>query len=164
MLNNNNFLDPENFPFLKQIKDNFQIIHDEFIKATDVSQPWEDELLYDGKWDVIGLKYENINILDFQRVFPKTTEIFNSLPNKIYTYGFSIMRPSCEIHPHVNIINYVLRGHLCLSTNDNCALIVNEESRNWQVGELLVFDDTMLHSAYNRGNTDRVVLLFDFYK
>lgn len=161
---NNNFLPPENFLFLKQLKDNFQTIYDEFMSTKDVSHPWDDELLYDGKWDVIGLKYENINIEDTQQLFPKTTEIFKSLPNRIYTYGFSIMRPGCEIHPHVNNINYVLRGHLCLTTNENCALIVNDETKNWQVGELLVFDDTNMHSAYNRGETDRVVLLFDFYK
>jgi beta-hydroxylase len=163
-VNDNNFLDPELFPFLKTIKDGYQIIYNEFKSIQDVSSPWSDVDLYDGKWDVIGFRYNGVDFPENKKLFPKTNHIFESISDKIYTCGFSILRPGCNIHEHYNHNSDVLRCHLCLFTNDNCALIVNDESRNWKAGELLVFDDTKKHSAYNKGETDRVVVLFDFYK
>ena len=159
-----NFYDPSQFEFLKPIKDNFGIILSEFNAIKDVSMPWIEKDLYTGNWDVIGFKYENQDFPKNKELAPKTCEIFDALSDKIFTYGFSILRPGCEIKPHVNDITKVLRCHLCLYTNDKAALVVNEEVKPWTVGDLLVFDDTNLHSSYNRGETDRVVVLFDFYK
>jgi beta-hydroxylase len=162
--NDDNFLDPELFPFLKEIKDGYKTIYDEFKSTPDISKPWGDTKLYGGGWDVIGFRYEGIDFPENKSVFPKTNEIFESLKDRLYTCGFSILRPGCEIREHVNYNHDVLRCHLCLYTNDNCALVVNDEARNWKAGELLVFDDTKKHSAYNRGDTERVIVLFDFYK
>jgi beta-hydroxylase len=162
----NNFLDPNDFPFLKEIKNNFQLIYDEFNAVTTLTQPWMESHLHNGKWDVIGLKFNHQDISMAKNIYPKTCQVFDSFGDKVKTYGFSIMRSGCEIYEHIDedhIGTNILRGHLCLSNNPDCALVVNGEVKNWEVGELIVFDDTNPHSAYNRGTTDRIVLLFDFY-
>jgi beta-hydroxylase len=159
-----NFYDPTQFEFLKPIKDNFETILSEFNAIKDSTMPWMEKDLYTGKWDVIGFRYENQDFQKNKELAPKTCELFDSLGDKIFTYGFSILRPECELKPHTGDVNTVLRAHLCLYTNDNCALVINDEPKTWTVGEFLVFDDTNLHYSYNRGTTDRVVLLFDFYK
>lgn len=42
-----------------------------------------------------------------------------------------------------------------------CALVVAGERREWEEGGITFFDDTVLHSAHNRTNRSRLVLLLD---
>lgn len=159
-----NFLDPNDFGFLKTIKDNFDIILADYHNISAKNCPWGDPTLYSGGWDVIGLKYEDNDIQENKALVPRMCNIFDSLPVKIYTYGFSILRSGCIINPHRGEITKILRSHFCLYTNPKASLTVNGESRNWTVGDFLVFDDCVEHSACNLGETDRVVVLFDFYR
>lgn len=159
-----NFLSSSDYPFLETIKNGFNDIKREFLESSNISWPWVDKHLYEHGWDVIGLKYEGKVLPENTARFPITTSIFESVDAKVFTCGFSIMRPGCVIKPHRGKNHEVLRSHLCISTNPGSRLVVNDEERNWTEGDFLVFDDTELHSAYNRGTTDRVVVLFDFYK
>jgi aspartyl/asparaginyl beta-hydroxylase (cupin superfamily) len=45
-----------------------------------------------------------------------------------------------------------------------CALRVGNETRPWREGELVVFDDSIEHEAWNLGKELRVVLLFDIWR
>ena len=48
---------------------------------------------------------------------------------------------------------------------ENCgALRVGNTQKAWQEGELLIFDDSMEHEAWNHSDRDRVVLLFDIWR
>jgi aspartyl/asparaginyl beta-hydroxylase (cupin superfamily) len=47
---------------------------------------------------------------------------------------------------------------------DQCGLRVGNEVRPWREGELLIFDDSIEHEAWNRSNEIRVVLLFDIWR
>lgn len=158
-----NFLNPDDYPFLKIIQNGFSTILEEYNSATVTPQPWH-EGGYTGKWEVLGLKYHGKDVPETKILFPKTNEIFDLIKEKIHTCGFSILRPGCEISKHTDYDHNTLRCHLCLQTNPDCALVVNDEIKNWKVGELLLFDGLNTHYAYNRGKTDRVVVLFDFYK
>jgi beta-hydroxylase len=159
-----NYLNPNDYPFLKKVKDGFETILEEYNSVTASPQQWMESYLHNGKWDVIGFKYEGKEIEETKKLFPKTNQIFESLKDRLHTCGFSIMRAGCEIYEHTNDNHDILRCHLCLITNPNCALVVNDEVKKWEVGELLLFDDTNRHYAYNRGITDRIIVLFDFYK
>lgn len=46
---------------------------------------------------------------------------------------------------------------------DNCWFKVGFETRNWTVGETLIFDDTPEHEAMNDSDELRVVLIFDLW-
>ncbi|MCG8435166.1 MAG: aspartyl/asparaginyl beta-hydroxylase domain-containing protein, partial [Gammaproteobacteria bacterium] len=56
--------------------------------------------------------------------------------------------------------NTKLTVHLPLITPGNGALKVAGEARTWKTGELLLFDDSFEHEAYNNSDQTRVVLIF----
>jgi aspartyl/asparaginyl beta-hydroxylase (cupin superfamily) len=51
-----------------------------------------------------------------------------------------------------------------LITPYHCALRVGGETRSWTQGQCFIFDDTVEHEAWNRSDSDRVVLMIDFTK
>lgn len=77
---------------------------------------------------------------------------------------FSRLRAGAAIPPHNGLINVRLICHLPLITPGDGALRVGGETRAWTRGELLIFDDTIEHEAWNRSQQDRVVLLFDVWR
>ncbi|HLB33114.1 MAG: hypothetical protein A3F67_07410 [Verrucomicrobia bacterium RIFCSPHIGHO2_12_FULL_41_10] len=156
------FLNSNAFTFLYPLEDYWKEIRAEYDAMASSSVKWQ-EPIHNGKWDVIGFRFLDQDLPENKLRAPITSAICDSIPG-IHTYGFSIMKPGCEIHPHVGYSNKVLRGHLGLYSNPHSALKVGEDIRGWKEGEVFVFDDTTLHSAWNRGETTRVILLFDFDK
>jgi aspartate beta-hydroxylase len=77
---------------------------------------------------------------------------------------FSLLRPGARIPPHHGFTNSRLICHLPLIVPPGCALRVGNETRSWQPGELLVFDDSIEHEAWNTSAELRVVLLFDVWR
>jgi len=77
--------------------------------------------------------------------------------------GLSLLGPGTHLYPHRGEMTGVLRCHLPLVVPDgDVALRLGGEIRRWQPGRCLVFDDTVEHEAWNRGASDRVVLLATF--
>src|SRR3546814_9157183 len=62
------------------------------------------------------------------------------------------------------MLNTRLICHLPLIVPDGCALRVGAETRGWREGELLIFDDSFEHEAWNRGGSDRTILLFEIWR
>lgn len=44
-----------------------------------------------------------------------------------------------------------------------CGIRVAGETRQWEVGKALLFDDAFEHEVWNDGDNERVVLLFDVW-
>lgn len=76
---------------------------------------------------------------------------------------FSALAPKTHIPPHNGETNARLVAHLPLIVPDGCWFRVGYEKRQWRVGEVLVFDDTIEHEAMNDSNELRVVLIFDVW-
>ena len=77
---------------------------------------------------------------------------------------FSLLKPGTHIQPHHGLLNTRLICHLPLITPPGCNLRVGNETREWRQGELLIFDDSFEHEAWNRGGETRVVLLFEIWR
>ena len=82
--------------------------------------------------------------------------------------GFSALLPHTWIEPHTGYAGYsesVLRAHLAMILPDGadsgCKLTVAGESRSWELGKWLIFDDSLEHEAINDCDSIRVVLLVD---
>ena len=87
------------------------------------------------------------------------------IPGQAATALFSKLRPNTRIPPHHGMVNTRLICHLPLIVPENCgALRVGNEQRSWVEGEMLIFDDSMLHEAWNDSDEERVVLLFDIWR
>lgn len=77
---------------------------------------------------------------------------------------FSRLRAGARIPPHTGMLNTRLICHLPLIVPPGGGFRVGGETRPWRVGELLTFDDTVEHEAWNEGASDRVILIFDIWR
>lgn len=76
---------------------------------------------------------------------------------------FSALAPHTEIPPHTGETNARLVVHLPLIVPAKCSYRVGFEHRTWIEGELLIFDDTIEHTARNDSDELRVVLILDVW-
>lgn len=77
---------------------------------------------------------------------------------------WSLLKPGTHIQPHHGLLNTRLICHLPLLAPDDCALRVGADTRAWRKGEMLIFDDSFEHEAWNRSRETRVVLLFEVWR
>ena len=76
---------------------------------------------------------------------------------------WSLLKPRTKIIPHHGLLNTRLICHLPLIVPGNCGLRVGNETREWQEGKALIFDDSFEHEAWNQSDAIRVVLLFEIW-
>jgi aspartyl/asparaginyl beta-hydroxylase (cupin superfamily) len=86
-------------------------------------------------------------------------EIGGLCPNAM----FSALAPRTAIPPHTGETNARVVAHLPLIVPEGCRYRVGFEHRRWEVGKVLVFDDTLEHEAHNDSDELRVVLIFDIW-
>jgi len=84
-------------------------------------------------------------------------EIGGLCPNAM----FSALAPHTEIPPHTGETNARLVVHLPLVVPEKCTYRFGFDRRTWTEGELLIFDDTIEHTARNDSDQLRVILIFD---
>ncbi|MGK6321835.1 aspartyl/asparaginyl beta-hydroxylase domain-containing protein [Sphingomonas sp. DT-51] len=77
---------------------------------------------------------------------------------------FSVLRPHTHIPAHNGMLNTRLIVHLPLIVPDYCRLRVGNEERAVRAGELMIFDDSIEHEAWNDSDEARVVLLFEVWR
>lgn len=76
---------------------------------------------------------------------------------------FSVLAPKAHIPPHHGESNARLVAHLPLVVPEGCLFRVGYDARRWNEGEVIVFDDTIEHEAWNDSDQLRVVLIFDVW-
>lgn len=101
--------------------------------------------------------------------FPKTFAALQAAPlahitTRAPSIHFSLLKPGARIEAHHGITNTRLICHFPLVIPPGCGFRVGNEIREWEVGKLLVFDDTIEHEAWNDGDEDRIVLIFDIWR
>lgn len=99
---------------------------------------------------------------------PVTSAALETLPLcRVAGHGpevlFSVFTPGTHLLPHRGVTNTRVVGHLPLIVPPDCALRVGGEVHAWREGEVVVFDDTYEHEAWNRSERLRVVLIFDLW-
>ncbi|CAM9300143.1 unnamed protein product, partial [Pylaiella littoralis] len=102
------------------------------------------------------------------RSCPATSELLRRVPN-IRTALFSRLGGGSRISGHrgwADLANHVLRCHLPLKVPSDgpCGLWVNEEVQHHAEGEIIVFDDSKLHKAFNESSGERLVLIVDILR
>ncbi len=99
---------------------------------------------------------------------PRTSAVLDRLPlARIREHApevmFSVLTPGTHVLPHRGVTNTRVVCHLPLIVPEDCALVVGGETHRWREGEVVVFDDTYEHEAWNRGTRTRVVLILDVW-
>jgi Aspartyl/Asparaginyl beta-hydroxylase len=77
---------------------------------------------------------------------------------------WSMLKPGTHIAPHHGLLNTRLICHVPLIVPGQCGLRVGNETREWEEGKALIFDDSIEHEAWNRSDAVRVVLLFEIWR
>jgi beta-hydroxylase len=165
------FFDTARFSFTRALEANWRTVRAELEGLTRSNfMAWPDRVLYGRPehrqygtgWDVFGLYAFGRKIPANCELCPETTRLVEAIPG-LTTAGFSRLEPGTHIKPHVGYTSAVLRCHLGLVAPEGaCALRVGPETRSWQEGKCIVFDDTTEHEAWNRSDSVRIVLLLDF--
>ncbi len=156
------FFEADEFEFVGILESNWLLIRQELEQLRqDHFMAWPEKFLYEKGWEVFGLYAYGNKLKDNCRLCPETTRLVEMIPGMI-TAGFSSLKPGTHIVPHVNYSNGVLSFHLGLIVPNGCTLRVGTQTRNWQEGKCLIFDDTVEHEAWNYSDANRIVLLINF--
>ena len=79
------------------------------------------------------------------------------------TVTFSALKPRTRIPPHTGSSNVRLLTHLPLILPGPARFRVGNTTRDWEMGQAWVFDDTIEHEAWNDADQMRVILIFDVW-
>jgi aspartyl/asparaginyl beta-hydroxylase (cupin superfamily) len=120
-------------------------------------------------WSTLYIFSNGHRVPEMEERFPKTRAAVErlDLPRigvRAPSILFSRLAPGARIPPHHGVMNARLICHLPLIVPPGCGFRVGGEAREWREGELLVFDDTVEHEAWNDGSSDRIILIFDVWR
>jgi aspartyl/asparaginyl beta-hydroxylase (cupin superfamily) len=122
-----------------------------------------------GKWSMIPLIRNGMIVEEFASRCPATMERAAALDlpklglisPSLY---FSILEPNSRIVPHTGVTNTRLIAHFPLIVPDKCGFRVGGQTRKWEPGKPLIFDDMTVHEAWNDSDRIRVVLIADLWR
>jgi aspartate beta-hydroxylase len=148
----------------EQLEAAFPAIRREMLSALESTTPGEyveRHLVQTGRWNALLIKradrYPN------ESTCPETTAVIRSIPSVGYECFFSLLEPGTHIKPHVGGWNCRLTLHLALVVPPGCAIRVGRETREWEEGKTMLFDDSFEHEAWNHSGSRRAVLILDFW-
>jgi aspartyl/asparaginyl beta-hydroxylase (cupin superfamily) len=138
--------------------------HSPYVAAETRSPVWQ-ELRGNLDWSALHL-YRMTEETPYAKLFPKTLAALKAadivrIEGRPMELFFSRLKPGAHIPPHHGIANNRITIHLPLIVPGNCELRVGDRRHRWQEGELMAFDDSFEHEAWNRAAADRVVLIFE---
>ena len=123
----------------------------------------------DASWSAYHLLKAGEPVTGHAERFPSTLEALALAPlprvaGRAPMALFSLLKPGAHIRPHHGLFNFRLICHLPLVVPPDCTLRVGNRQRDWRQGELLIFDDSMEHEAWNRSDQQRIILLFEIWR
>lgn len=121
------------------------------------------EKINNGGWKVGGAtRWQGRDLKNAPQAAKLIVDQFSDL---IVNAGYSVLEPGARITPHVGYTDQVLRFHFGLSCpRGDCQISINGYHYRWSVGEAMLFDDTVIHWAWNNTEFRRVILLLDLRK
>ena len=155
------------FDWIPRLEDSTAILREELAVLTGDGAfvPYRKDLARQGSWTTYMLwrfgRPERENLLRC----PRATKVIESLPvsrEAGLTY-LSALAPGTRVAPHCGPTNTRLRVHLGLVVPDGCGIRVGQETRTWEGGRAIVFDDSFEHEVWNEGVESRYVLILDIW-
>ena len=140
-----------------------------YIQGHSVAPEINAELLATRNWSILPVCEQGWVATALVDRFPRTWDAVRKAPLPgIYGWGptvvFSLLKARARIAAHTGMFNTRLICHLPLIVPPGCGFRVGNQVREWKVGKLLIFDDTIEHEAWNDSDEDRVILIFDIWR
>ena len=158
------FMELSDFPIVELLEANWEVIRDEYCSLpSDAFAPWVQRSMHGAGWSVYGLVAAGFPIPNGSKQCPRTAKILSEIDG-VGLAGFSRMAGGTHIAPHSGWAENEYRLHLGLVVPDRCRLRVLNDTREWQEGKCLIFDDTAEHEAWNDSTEIRGNLMIDFLR
>ncbi len=167
--------DASNFPWAAELEAKAGIIIEEFEQKllqtnTDDSSlfsgdsAWQSNVMGTG-WSAFRLQRLGVWNVENCAMFPKTYNLLRDLNIPLAVRGvcFARQTPGSGVAPHSDGRNFILTSHLGLKVPEGCWIKVGDEERSWKVGKLTTLDTSFEHSTGNPTDSDRHVLIIDFW-
>lgn len=163
------FYDPAQFPWAQTLEENWPVIKEEILslleRRRDRLKPYFIERLVfpPRRWKTLGFYFWKYRIHENCRDCPETMRILHSIP-RMTACSLSILEPGSNINPHQGDTNAIIRVHLGLTVPSplpDCGFQVGGEVRAWEEGKALLFCDAHTHTAWNRSEQRRLILIVD---
>jgi aspartyl/asparaginyl beta-hydroxylase (cupin superfamily) len=142
-----------------------------YVKSGDAKMGQDDQGLADNDdWGALYLWDHSRLVPENAALFPNTLKALEVAPmpeiaRQAPMALFSKLAPTTRIPAHNGLMNTRLICHLPLIVPQDCgALRVGNEERPWEEGEMLIFDDSIEHEAWNDSGQERVILLFEIWR
>lgn len=143
----------------------------EYTNACSKPLLWKENSVPNGRWRIFHLYDQGCRVSRNCSTCPQTTALLDSVSGLMRgcVYGnamISVLGSGSEIEAHTGPCNFRLRCHLALFESDNYLIQVGSEVRSWELGKLIVFDDSFVHRVWHKGgegDKERVVLIFDVW-
>ena len=143
------------------VSEALELVDDDF-------EPWIDTNAYEGAWRVhpVSLAHgdgpEVYDLAANRARCPQTARVFDGLP-RIHIASISRLMPGTRLPLHTDYPKHgVLRIHIGLRGYEGAWLELPEGRLQLEPGELLIFDHSVPHSAWNEGSEPRDIVLVDY--
>lgn len=176
------FFERQSLPWCAELEAEFPALRDEILRGLDIEADGR-PYLGDGhrlegeqwapvvnqmSWASVHLYSQGIPNERVIHKFPRTLAALEKAPVARYRgrpkeVFLSVLAPQTRIPEHYGVSSAVLTVHLPIKVPDGCGLMVNGEVREPREGEVLAFDDTWEHAAWNNSGEPRVVLIFELW-
>lgn len=167
-LDSQEFHNPADLPWCAELEREFPAIRGEVSSLLSRHLCFEtksDSFTSTGAWSGAYLWAYGQKIGETAGLCPTTAALIEKIRGAatIGTAFFSALAAKSLVSPHTGNTNAKLRCHLPLIVPAGCTLTVGDREEELVEGRCVVFDDSFVHSARNRSESIRVVLVVDFF-
>lgn len=159
-------LDYINLPNVMQDYPNYKVmdnkmIYEKYWKATPCSVFKDEHVELNGTDEV--KKVVMYLVSQFRKYCPVTYSIIKPDEDKGVLANSFISRliPGTIINPHDGWTKKYMRIHLGIVTDPDCKITVRDQTKAWEEGKILAFNDGDIHSVVHSGSKERIVFSFD---
>ncbi|XP_066874091.1 aspartyl/asparaginyl beta-hydroxylase isoform X30 [Kogia breviceps] len=157
---------------VKTLERNWKLIRDEGLAAMDRAQglflPEDENLREKGDWSQFTLWQQGRKNENACKGASKTCSLLDKFPE---TTGcrrgqikYSVMHPGTHVWPHTGPTNCRLRIHLGLVIpKEGCKIRCANETKTWQEGTVLIFDDSFEHEVWQDATSFRLIFIVDVW-
>jgi len=164
------YIDPQQFPELKVLQDNWQLIRDEALRLNDegyirAAAGYTDigfNSFFRTGWKRFYLCWYGKDLASAEALCPQTVKLLRGI-GTVKAAMFASLPPGARLVRHRDPYAGSLRYHLGLQTpNDpGCYIEVDGQRYHWKDGQSVMFDETFIHHAENTTDQQRVILFCD---
>ncbi len=160
--------DPASFDWTDCLGEAFPLIREEALTLQREGRFALDPLsadLADGTWNEFRFYTEGRPNDENLAACPHTAATLQRIPGAASAglAYFSAIGPKSHVRPHCGPHNARLRCQLGLVAPPGCRMRVGDDTRSWEPGAAVVFDDSFEHEVWNDSDQTRIVLIVDVW-